>query len=255
MYPYINIGELSLPVYGLLIISSYIIGLYLTVPIGKKYGLLKEYILVAGSFCALGLLIGAKILYMLTNLPDFVKNQELYANNTLYQNLEYLFSGYVFYGGLIGAIIGLYIYCHIFKFNFGTFINVLTPLIPFTHAFGRIGCFFGGCCYGIEYNGLGHIDFAYNELSPHLHEVSRFPVQLLESILNLILFIFIYRYSRKVQPVGKTLGIYLVFYSIIRFLLEFLRGDVIRGFLLGLSTSQWISLILLPLGIYLFKKR
>ncbi len=256
MHPYINVAGLELPVYGMIIIFSYITGLLICASLGNLYGIQRKYILSSGSFIAAGLLIGAKVLYCITKLPAFIADYgSLYSNYNLLDKIEYLFGGYVFYGGLIGAIVGILIFCKSFNFDSSSMINVLTPLIPYAHAFGRIGCFFGGCCYGMEYHGFGAITYPHNPLSPSLHLVPRFPVQLLEATLNLILFFFLYYYTRKYTPSKfKTLGIYLVCYSIIRFVLEFFRGDIIRGFLLGLSTSQWISIILLPVGIYLINR-
>ncbi len=256
MHPYITIGNMEIPVYGMLIIFPYIIGLILCIPIGKKYGLIKEYIFSAGTFSSAGLLIGSKLIYLVTKLPNYIDNySNIYSKYTTIEKLEFLLGGYVFYGGLVGAILGVLIFSKVFNFDKWSLFSTLTPLIPFAHAFGRVGCFFGGCCYGIEYHGAFSISFNYNSLSPHLSDVPRFPVQLLEAALIFILFIIIYIYTYKKVPAGgKTLGFYIISYSIIRFLLEFLRGDIIRGIWFGLSTSQWISLLLLPIGILLLKK-
>lgn len=256
MYPYIHIGSLELPVYGLIILISYIVGLIICAPIGEKYGIEKKYIISSGSFAAGGALIGSKVLYLITILPDFIINySSTYTDYSTMDIIVHLLGGYVFYGGLLGAIAGVLIFCQSFNFHKGSLLNILTPLIPFVHSFGRIGCFFGGCCYGIEYSGFLSINFPYNPLSPELNLVSRFPVQLLEALINFILFIFLYIYTKKNRPApGKSLGIYLMCYSVIRFTLEFFRGDIIRGFFLGISTSQWISLILLPVGFYIFKR-
>ena len=86
--------------------------------------------------------------------------------------------------------------------------------------------------------------------------VPRFPTQLVETVVNLILAVCLYFYVKKgVKKDGQPIGIYLVVYSIMRFILEFVRGDEIRGGVLSLSTSQWISLLLLPLGIYLIFRK
>ena len=83
-----------------------------------------------------------------------------------------------------------------------------------------------------------------NELLSSVNDVQRFPVQLLEATLNLILFIVLARLLSKGVFKGKLFSIYLLCYSVIRFFDEFLRGDTYRGFLFGLSTSQIISIIL-----------
>ncbi len=96
--------------------------------------------------------------------------------------------------------------------------------------------------------------YPHNDYVNGLGSVSRFPVQLLEALINLILFIILFLYAKKPRKDGSLLGIYLICYSLLRFSLEFLRGDVERGILLGISTSQWISLLLIPAGIFLLKK-
>ena len=252
MYPYIHVGGFELPVYGMIIIIAFAGGLAVCSTLGKLYGIHARYIICSGSFAAAGLLIGAKLLYAITRLPSFISDYNTYSSMSFYEKADFLFGGYVFYGSLIGAVIGVLIFCHAFHFDRGIFLNVLTPLIPFAQSFGRIGCFFGGCCYGVEYYGPFSVQFPYNEASPYLHLYPRFPVQLIEAGLCFILFVIIFIYTRKNTPVkGASLGIYLISYGIIRFILEFFRGDTIRGIWLSLSTSQWISLFLIPMGIFL----
>ena len=113
----------------------------------------------------------------------------------------------------------------------------------------------GGCCYGIEYHGKFAVHFPDNEFVSDLSVVPRFPVQLLEALINFILFIVLILIARKIRKRYSMFGLYLICYAIIRFSLEFLRGDVERGIVLGVSTSQWISLLLLPIGFYLILKK
>lgn len=252
MYPYIYLGSFELPVYGMIIIISFIAGLAICSTLGRVYGIQSRYIICSGSFAAAGLLIGAKLLYAFTRLPDFISDFNTYSRISFSDVVVFLFGGYVFYGGLIGAVLGVLIFCHAFHFDKGIFLNILTPLIPFAQGFGRVGCFFGGCCYGIEYHGLFSVQFPYNELSPYLNLYPRFPVQLIEAGLCLVLFTVLFIYTRKKAPLkGTSLGIYFISYGIMRFVLEFFRGDTIRGIWLTLSTSQWISLILVPVGVFL----
>ena len=131
------------------------------------------------------------------------------------------------------------------NYRFGLYSDIGAMLIPLFHGFGRIGCFFGGCCYGIpsEFGILYH--------SPQLPTdqiVTRFPVQLLESglefLLFFVLYFFLYKPTGPLQDKvrGHLLEIWLGAYAVIRFLDEFLRGDIIRGVWGPFSTSQWISL-------------
>lgn len=255
MHPILNLGIIEIPAYGTIIFIGLVIGTLIATLTAKKYNLLKLDILLSTILASIGLLIGAKLVFLITVLPDVIKNFSV-AKSHILATLMYLFGGYVFYGGLIGALFGYYFYCRWFKVDFGAMVNVIAPVIPLVHAFGRIGCFFGGCCYGIEYHGKFAVHFPYNEFVTELNEVPRFPVQLVEAAINFIFFLILMYYARKVRKPGAVLGVYLIGYAIIRFVIEFFRGDVARGILFGVSTSQWISLILLPIGFYLiFNKK
>jgi len=256
MQPYITILGNSYPVYGVIISLGLLFGMFLTIINAKKYGFTKEFIIVADLFAAIFMILISKSIYFLTKIFYFTENYESFKDNDLLYKINYLTGGYVFYGGLIGILIGLYIFSKIFLYDSRTLFEITAPVIPLIHAFGRIGCFYGGCCYGIAYDGPFSISFNYNPLSPHLHEFDRFPVQLLEALLNFLLFIGLTIYSRKKDKKYNLMSVYLLFYSIIRFFLEFLRGDEVRGEIIGISTSQWISIsILIILLILHFKKR
>lgn len=175
-------------------------------------------------YAGIGALVGAKLLYILVSLPEISAHMD--------QWIYYVSSGFVFYGGLLGAIIGSVFYCHEFHKDFYGQTNVLVPMIPLFHAFARIGCFFSGCCYGAESEFLGLPTFS---VYANPMETNRIPVQLIEAGMEFLLFLFLQFYKEN------RLYAYLFFYSIGRFLLEFWRGDPQRGIWI-LSTSQWISI-------------
>ena len=148
-------------------------------------------------------------------------------------------SGFVFYGGLIGGLL-----CFLFAGKFHhidsrPYITHLIFLIPWIHGFGRIGCFLAGCCYGIPYDGPFAVQFPEDSLAPS--DTTLFPVQLVEAICLLILAIVLAVLDLK-KSYSHTIAIYFIVYGILRFLLEYVRYDAVRGHLLALSTSQWISL-------------
>ena len=254
MHPILHLGPVEIPSYGTIIFFGLVIGTVIATFMAKKYNLLKLDIVLSTILATVGLLIGAKLIYILTVIPEIVQQFD-YVRHHVFQTLIYIFSGYVFYGGLIGAVAGYYLYCKWFQIDFGALMNVIAPVIPLVHSFGRIGCFLGGCCYGIEYHGRAAIHYPYNEFVSELNEVPRFPVQLVESGVNFIFFLILLFFARKIRKHGAVLGVYLVGYAFIRFILEFFRGDVARGIFFGVSTSQWISLLLIPLGIYLIVRK
>ncbi len=255
MLPFINIFGLQLPMYGLLAMVGMVLGVLAAISLASKYGVAKVDVLFASFYCAIGLLLGSKLLYFITLLPKFIANFDVFLRNP-WGVLMYVFGGFVFYGGLIGAALGVVVYCKQFKIPLRPVMAVAAPAITLMHGIARIGCLCAGCCYGMEYDGLGAITYPGNDYTWGIAGVPRFPTQLVETTVNLILSVCLYLYARTGKAKGeRAIGIYLIVYSVMRFCLEFVRGDVVRGVFNGLSTSQWISLALLPLGIFLVLKK
>lgn len=177
-------------------------------------------------------LIGGKLLYLIVMLSQ--------SNNMTFEKI--LFGGFVFYGGFIGGTVGLIIFSILKKISFLDIADVFLSLIPLGQAIGRIGCFFNGCCYGIEYAGVLSIKYPINGKWVHV-----FPTWFAETIICLVLFIVLQKIIvTKIR--GISTGTYLIGYAAARFTLEFFRGDLIRGMWFGLSTSQIISVICLIVG-------
>ena len=187
-----------------------------------------------------GIMVGGHILYALTNAKYFSYIFKCKDIKTLFAVLGYIFGGSVFYGGLIGGSIAGWVFAKLKKLDSVLYFDIFGVIAPLFHAFARIGCFLGGCCYGIE------CEFGFtahgNELVPSLNDVQRFPVQLLESACNFLIFILIFTLFRKKKYTGRLFFIYLSVYAVVRFLDEFLRGDAHRGFVFGISVSQFISI-------------
>lgn len=115
--------------------------------------------------------------------------------------------------------------------------------------FGRIGCFLAGCCYGQETSSPLGITFTYSDFAPN--GVSLIPTQEISSLLNFLNFFILINIAKKKKAEGQVGGFYLIFYSIGRFILEFYRGDLERGNVGSLSTSQFIAIFTLIAGILL----
>lgn len=254
MHPFIYIGNTEVSTYVLLITFGLILGVAVVLFRSKKYPITKSQVILSFIFIIIGLIFGGKLLNAITQIPTIIQNWDLAKTNPS-ATLNYVFGGLVFYGGLIGTLIALKLFCFQFDKPFLLLTNLYVPIIPLVHTFGRIGCFFMGCCYGIEYHGFLALHFPDDAYIEGVNLVSRFPVQLLESFLNFILFIVLFIYTKKPRKEGSVLGIYLISYGIIRFGTEFLRGDAIRGIFLGISTSQWVSFITISIGIYLIKRK
>lgn len=191
-------------------------------------------------FGAIGVFVGMHLLYGLTNFSywgELFKSSDFGEFAELFKGI---FGGSVFYGGLIGGIIAGGISIKAQKLPADLATDCLAPAIALFHGFARIGCFFGGCCYGIEWeHGITFTD----ALAESANGVPRVPVQLLEAGFEFLLAGLLWYLLLKKVPrsQGKLLALYLLIYPVGRFVLEFLRGDEYRGFIFGLSTSQFIG--------------
>ncbi len=254
MFPAIEITEsFAIPTYGLVFMTGYALALLFAVRCAYLYCIDKWDVVYAMIYGLFGIGIGAKVMYFLTKLPRIILHFDLYKllwKTDIDAALGYLFGGLTFYGGLIGAILGMYVYCRKYKVDGDNMAKVLAPYIPFAHMFGRIGCFLSGCCYGIPYSGIFAVRFPYDETNPVLSEVSRFPVQLLEAGGNFVLFLVLLAVRKKSRPGGKSLlALYFVMYGVLRIFTEMLRDDPDRGRYGFFSTSQVISIAVIIYGI------
>ena len=190
----------------------------------------------------LGALLGAKLLYLLPLLPRLWADLPLLRADPTWFMAKYFSGGFVFYGGLLGGLAGAWLFCKQRRTSFATLGRDLVPALPLFHAFGRVGCFLAGCCYGIPspVPWLGVVFPAAAIEAPS--GVPLLPVQLYEAVGCLLLFLLLDHLLRQGWPGDRLLALYLALYAAFRFLLEFLRGDAARGFLGPLSTSQVLSL-------------
>lgn len=169
--------------------------------------------------------------------------------NSLFHSIEkgeWVWGGITWLGGVIGAfpitIWLLHKYCPRIKGNALFYFNLLLPAIVLGHAFGRVGCFLGGCCYGKETTSFLGVQF------PHLTHVV-YPTQLFEAVFELALFAVMMILYKRLK--AHFLETYCFSYGVFRFLLEFMRGDDRGGTGFFLSPSQVMSIILIVCGVLL----
>jgi phosphatidylglycerol:prolipoprotein diacylglycerol transferase len=249
VFPSFLIFERLVYLYGVFGVAGFAAGILLAVRRAKKFRLKPQESLFMMLYAAIGVFIGAKILYFITVAHTFFDSiGRADSLRSILACVLNAFSGFVFYGGLLGGIFGVFLYCRLYNENFDEYANALVPSIPLIHAVARVGCFFAGCCYGVPAGSAwyGVVMKPVAALGPLV------PVQLIESLFNSILCLFLIYITNRPQANRLAgLGAYLTAYPVARFFLEYLRYDQIRGFVLGLSTSQLISILLLPVGIFL----
>lgn len=222
----------------------------------------RKQMFVCVLFAFFFMFVGAHALFFLTRLPDFssLYGASVYDVQSFLTAVWNASSGMVFYGGLFGAIGGVCLFCRIMKVPVRSFLNPMSCTFPLMHAFGRIGCALGGCCYGIEYHGFLSLRYTAEHINPgvsdHIADFPRFPVQPMEAVLEFLICLLMVLLYLKTQDRFPLILIYLFVYGIVRFLDEFLRGDTIRGFWGPFSTSQWIALgCIIGCGIYFLRSR
>ena len=232
MYPEITLFSLHLQSYGLMVVIGSMAAVLWCVFAVKRLALDVNVLIDVLIAAGVGALIGAKLLYILTVLPEFITHIQMAFTDPSFL-LADLSGGFVFYGGLIGLLVSVLLYVRKNKISAGGYLAACVPAIPLFHLFGRIGCFFAGCCYGRAASwGI--------PLSAE-PGIPRIPIQLIEAACLALIFIGLLRLERTKGSRPSLLKCYLLFYSVCRFILEFFRGDKVRGIWFGLSTSQWIS--------------
>lgn len=240
MFNDIKIGPVTFHMYGLMIAIGFLAALLLCLYRGKKKNL-SEDIIYGIFFCAIfGGMAGSRILYYIVEIPHIIEDPSILWN---FKN------GYVVYGGIIGGVLTSLIYCKIKKQRFLTYFDLVMPAVSLAQGFGRLGCFFAGCCYGRETDAWYGITFHNSAFAPN--GVKLIPTQLISSAGNFLFCALLLIYAKREPKEGRVAAAYLLLYGIGRFLIEFLRNDY-RGSVGVLSTSQLISIGIVALGVVLF---
>lgn len=244
MFPELfRIGKITIYSYGVMMAIAIVTALGIAIYRGKKRGFDSDRIIDLSFYAIIGGIIGAKVLYFITEANSIVNNPRVI--------LDMLTSGFVVYGSILGGILGAYIYCRKQKLNFLEHFDLLVPSLAIAQGIGRIGCLLAGCCYGNETNSFIGIIFRHSNYAPN--GVKLYPTQIFSSLGDFLIGGVLILFARKQRKNGKVAGLYLVLYSIGRFLIEFLRNDP-RGKVAFLSTSQFICLFILVGGIILMYK-
>lgn len=235
MLPFLEVFRLRVPTYALFVGLGAAVGLslfLLHLPRGRAKGAAEW-----AAAAALGALAGAKLLYFIT-MPAGVPLKDA------------LLTGFVFHGGLLGGALAGIAAARALRLDALLLMDHAAPCLAIGHGIGRVGCFFAGCCYGVPVRWGIVLPQALG--APH--DVPLLPIQLIEAALNVALGIALLRYARKKREPGYAAGLYCLIYAVMRFVLEFFRGDEVRGAAAGLSTGQWMSLGLAAAGLWLFAR-
>lgn len=237
----IPIGPITIHMYGIMIAIGLCLAVGVSMYRAKKEGLSTDVISDLVYCAVIGGLLGTRILYYITVLPQILENPSILWNFS---------EGYVVYGGVIGGVLAGYIYCRRKKVSFLQYFDLVMPQVAMAQGVGRIGCFFAGCCYGKETDLPIGITYTISKFAPN--HVSLMPTQLISSFGDFCIFGLLLLYQKKHGKKDGTVGaMYLLLYSTGRFFIEFLRNDS-RGKVGVLSTSQFIAVGTFVLGLVWF---
>ena len=237
----LTIGGFTIHGYGLMIGLGFVAAYFMTEYRASKQGLDSDKIISLAGWTIIAGLICTKLLYYVTIFDDIIANPKLLLD---------LGDGFVVYGGIIGGIFGGFLFTRVHKVPFFKYFDLVMPSVALAQGLGRIGCYLAGCCYGLEVDSPISIVFTNSAFAPN--GVPLLPTQLISSGLNFLHCIVLLWFARRAKAPGQVSALYLICYSAGRFVLEYFRGDLIRGSVGTFSTSQFISIFIFIAGVALF---
>ena len=237
-----DLSGLTVHWYGILLATGFMVGMWTAGRRGMKIGLSPEDISNLMLWIFIGGIAGAKLLFVINHWNGQEPIKALILQR----------SGMVFHGALFGTAIAVWLFTRKTKMPLWATLDTLAPSFALGHAFGRIGCFMTGCCYGKVCSLPWAVQFPDGHTShpSHIH-----PTQIYECLLNLALYGALAWLFRKRKFDGQIFTAYLLGYASVRFMMEFLRDDS-RGHLWFeiLTSGQGISILLLIGGGFLWWK-
>lgn len=252
-----QIGPLTLRVYGLCMALGFLFGWLAAVKLCKRTGQNADGLTSLLTWLMVSAVFGARTAYVLEHW-----SAEFSGNPLAIIRVDQ--GGLMFYGGLIAAALVLLLYARIYRQHLFQITDVVLAVVPLGHAFGRLGCFMHGCCYGKLTQSWFGVSFPKDSpawweqvsaVPPLLTQAAQrslpvIPTQLIESAANLVLFAVLFTlYPKRYAARGFITGCYLICYAVLRFVIEYLRGDP-RMAVGPFSISQTISLGILLLGLF-----
>lgn len=228
---------LKITYYGFIIACAILVAIWLTCKNAKFRGLKSNDILVIACYVLPLAIIGARVYYFIFSLDSYT---------SFWQIFEIWNGGLAVYGSVIGGAIGVGLYCLIHKKNFFDIADIIAPSLILGQAIGRIGCYFAGCCYGVE---VINPALQWFPLSTQIHGVWHYSTFFYESLWNLAVFavLMFVLWKLKLKQRGSIMAGYLILYGIGRAWIEGLRGDSL--YLGPIKVSQFLSILLIVAGL------
>jgi phosphatidylglycerol:prolipoprotein diacylglycerol transferase len=251
----IKLGPITIHTYGFLLALGVIAAILLSLHLAKKQDINRRVLTDFFFYTILMGLLGAKLFLFITEFGYYSKHPGQIKN--------LITSAGTFYGGLIFGVLFAIWFVRKHHLDFKVVGDIVGPALALAHFFGRLGCFSAGCCYGREApNCAIAIEFTDSRATTGVPQYTPlYPTQLMEAILNFLNFIVLLTLYRRRKFDGQIFVLYIFNYSIIRFFVEFFRGDADRGYVFGsmdhpfssLSVPQLLSIIGFITAIILYR--
>ena len=244
-----SIGRFTVHGYGLMIGVGFMAAVLVGCALAKRRGLSdSDFTNIAMLVLLIGF-AGGKLLHIIVEFKTFLTDPMSVIGS----------EGFVVYGGIITGILTIFVYCRVKKLKFLEYIDLFATVVPVNQALGRIGCLLAGCCYGKHTESRFSIVFPEGAMAPA--GVRLFPSQPVMAAGNFVIFLLLTALYLHTCPTksGKKSGryipglatsLYLMLYSLGRFVIEFFRDDP-RGNVGALTTSQFIAIFTFAAGLML----
>jgi phosphatidylglycerol---prolipoprotein diacylglyceryl transferase len=245
MHPILfEIGTWPVYAYGVLLAAAYLAALQLAVVRARRQGLDGAKVMDLGIYLIIAALVGAKLMLVAVDFEYFVSQPD--------QLVSLVRAGGVFYGGLIAALGVALVLVRRYGLAMWTTADLFAPGIALGHVIGRLGCLLAGCCYGRPTSMPWGLTFTNPIAATNVGTplgVPLHPKQLYDAGAELVILVLLLATERKGRPFpGRTFWLYIVLYGLSRFVIEFYRGDD-RGMIMGVATSQFVSIVAVPLAL------
>lgn len=250
---------LRLHTYGLMIAIGFLAAMMLAKRQAEREGEDPDRFIDLSFYLLLAGLIGARIVFILTKLPEYLKDP--------IEIFKFWNGGLVWYGGFIGAALCLVYFARKQRLNYFKFADTMVPFMALAHACGRFGCIAAGCCFGKPTDRPWGIVFPPGSMAAQEHQAEGLihmgepslpvhPTQLYEAGAELALFALLLWLARSKRFHGQQFLIWLAIYPVMRTVIELFRGDKERGVYI-LSTSQYLSILVggAAFALYLYFRR
>ncbi len=240
MHPvFLKLGDFTIAMYGVMVAIGFALGLWLAGRRAARERISPEQINNLGVWLIVAGMLGGKLFYIVFFWSDFIGGWRE-------EGIRSLREGFVFYGGFIGAALAGWFYTRTNKLPFLKLADIFAPSVALGHAFGRLGCFFNGCCYGKACD----LPWAVKFPPPHvMHNIPVHPTQLYEVAGNLAIFTGLMLYHRHRRFPGQVWWFYMLAYGALRFAVEFFRGDYEHHYLGIFTLGHLIAAALILIAL------